>query len=263
MKNQWFGDINDFRKFALLNLLCEFYDNMLVAWMLTGDIPKEEKNTGDGRKIAFAKKSRRRYWLEGETEGIQKKIWEKLNGFFYDDNDEIKKDVVRKLSCVKELELLPGSVAQFFDGKTENDSGFNWNARLLCETHEKKADIVFFDADNGIANNIPGANEISCSDEKSRGYIFAEEIIAHIKEERSVLIYQHNTLSKLRNFGQLCKDCKKIISDQCSNINIEKYIMCLKGGSVLFLLIEKDRLKRESIAKRVQKEFTAKFISIL
>ena len=261
MKNQWFGDINDFRKLALLNLLCEFYDNMLVAWMLTGDIPKEEKNTGDGRKIAFAKKSRRRYWLEGETEGIQKKIWEKLNGFFYDDNDEIKKDVVRKLSCVKELELLPERVAQFFDGKAENDSGFYWNARLLCEAREKKADIVFFDADNGIANNIPRAKEISCSDEKSRGYIFVEEIIAHVKAERSVLIYQHNTLSKLRNFGQLCKDCKKIISVQCSNI--EKDIMCLKGGSVLFLLIEKDQRKRELIAERIKEEFTEKFISVI
>ena len=36
MKNQWFGDQYDFRKYGLLYFLCEkYYKKLLVAWMLT------------------------------------------------------------------------------------------------------------------------------------------------------------------------------------------------------------------------------------
>ena len=38
MKNQYFGDVNDYRKYGLLRALQSMHDgSLLVAWMLTPD----------------------------------------------------------------------------------------------------------------------------------------------------------------------------------------------------------------------------------
>ena len=35
MKNQWFGDMYDFRKYGLLLFLAKYYSKIHVCWMLT------------------------------------------------------------------------------------------------------------------------------------------------------------------------------------------------------------------------------------
>jgi hypothetical protein len=49
VKHQYFGDINDYRKYGLLRTLCRGLDlDLLIAWMLT---PGED--TTDGRFTSY------------------------------------------------------------------------------------------------------------------------------------------------------------------------------------------------------------------
>jgi len=53
MKNQYFGDVNDYRKYGLLRALQSTWDgSLLVAWMLTPD------DSGRDQKAIFTKSSK-------------------------------------------------------------------------------------------------------------------------------------------------------------------------------------------------------------
>jgi hypothetical protein len=54
MKNQYFGDINDYRKYALLRTLCDCDTHLSVCWMLTPDDSRP-----DGKKTKYLDQPRR------------------------------------------------------------------------------------------------------------------------------------------------------------------------------------------------------------
>ena len=54
MKNQYFGDVNDYRKYGLLRGLVEERQKLGVCWMLT---PSD--GTSDGQKIRYLKEPER------------------------------------------------------------------------------------------------------------------------------------------------------------------------------------------------------------
>ena len=69
MKNQYFGDVNDYRKYGLLRLLAHAGLKIGVCWMLTED----------GRKGARKRNGEQRRYL---GEGKQQGHWQDLDALF-------------------------------------------------------------------------------------------------------------------------------------------------------------------------------------
>ena len=115
MKNQWFGDQYDFRKYGLLYFLCEkYYKKLLVAWMLT-------KNDS---------------FKEGT---IQAKIWNCLNS---------RKKIEYAKECFKDLPKE--KEIYFYDEEIKSQNRKDWIDGLNAYVAQKNPSLIFFDADNGF-----------------------------------------------------------------------------------------------------------------
>ena len=91
MKDQYFGDINDFRKYGLLRSISLAGDfRLLVAWMLTPD-----NGSTDGKFISYLK---------------EPKKWSKYDQSLYHSLKEILVHKQRRhVSLIEETELLPNT----------------------------------------------------------------------------------------------------------------------------------------------------------
>ncbi len=236
MKNQWFGDVHDFRKYGLLSLLAlgRAYDPIFIDWMLTADI----NGSTDGNKTQFAGKNRKYYWAPAAHRGIfqlQQKIWAFFNDFHA---GSPLRDVSHLAKLLEKLDIREKII-------TSQDD--DWEEKMRRSSPESRR-LMFFDADNGISNI-----------EEDPRYIAPVAIKDSLDKGFSVLIYQHNTRAKLRKIGDLCTDCKKMIRDECSGLGKED-IVCFKAGSVVFFLIEREPKVREKITRLVREEFTPRFM---
>jgi hypothetical protein len=64
MKNQYFGDVNDYRKYGLLRILQSRGEyKLLVVWMLTGD-----DRRSDGEIRGYLKEAQRNRWERFDPE---------------------------------------------------------------------------------------------------------------------------------------------------------------------------------------------------
>jgi len=89
MKNQYFGDINDYRKYGLLRSIIEAsHLRLLVAWMLTPD-----DGSTDGKFTAYLDNPNQ--WVKYDPE-----LFHKLN-------DILNNQQQRKVSLIENTELLP------------------------------------------------------------------------------------------------------------------------------------------------------------
>lgn len=67
MKNQYFGDINDFRKYGLLRSLLRAGNvKLLVVWMLTGE---DHKKPGDGKFTRYLNEAKKYSACDPELHG--------------------------------------------------------------------------------------------------------------------------------------------------------------------------------------------------
>ena len=168
MKNQYFGDINDYRKYGLLrSLLLGNELTALVAWMLTPD---------DGGQDGSA-----RSYLE------QPNRWRHFDPSLYDGLLELKHGSTSQ--SVQDLEasnLLPRT--SYFsetvpDQKAQRGS---WSNMLYQFASGVAADLVFVDPDNGIL--VP-SRPIGSQD--SSKYVSWQELSSLWSMGHSLLIYQH------------------------------------------------------------------------
>ena len=166
MKNQYFGDINDYRKYGLLRLLTDCGEiKTAVCWMLTPD-----DGLGDGGFTSY---------LE------QPDKWRPFDPLLFDHLREMVQ--TRNLRDVRAAEtsaalpscrFAPGFVPDDADGRPGYFDAFMDLA--------KGCDLVFFDPDNGI-----GVDSKPSGRKDSSKYLYWEEIDDFWKAEHSLLIYQH------------------------------------------------------------------------
>jgi hypothetical protein len=166
VKNQYFGDINDYRKYGLMRALSGYGQiTTAVCWMLTPD--------------------------DGRTDGSFTDYLEEAEKWSHHDDDlyrHLRKLVVRrKRRDVGEIEnsgILPG--CRFFsdlvpDDRRERDS---WFRRFLDLA--EGCDLIFFDPDNGIeVKSRPRGHKDSSK------YLYWHEIEQAFQAGHSLLIYQH------------------------------------------------------------------------
>jgi hypothetical protein len=168
VKHQYFGDVNDYRKYGLLRALQSSGDLALsVAWMATPD-----DGSTDG--------SLRRY-LEDESR------WAAHDPELYDFLRTRLSDSRRPdLSVIEASEILPR--AHYYSATVPDDIAGRrvWSAGLLEATRD--ADLVFLDPDNGL--------EIASKPMGRKGsskYLAWAEVDALAATGKSLVIYQHFT----------------------------------------------------------------------
>lgn len=166
MKNQYFGDVNDYRKYGLLRCLLAGNDlRLLVAWMLTLDDGRT-----DGRFIRYLGKPERHRHHDPE-------LFDTLKAF-------LAGDAVRRVSQISQSSLL--SRTGYFRDIVPDPAGerSRWFAALKRAVDS--ADIVFLDPDNGFeVKSVPYGRKGSSK------YVFWDEVETLASAGKSLVIYQH------------------------------------------------------------------------
>lgn len=166
MKNQYFGDINDYKKYGLIRQLTSFGKiSAAVCWMLTPDDQRP-----DGHRI--------NYLLDPEQ-------WRRFDPEVF---DHLHKYVIehkhRAVSNLEDNSILPN--CKFFSEIIEDDEHQHmaYLQRFLDFAHG--SDLVFFDPDNGME-----VKSVRLGRRNSSKYLYFSEIQKVFSAGYSLLIYQH------------------------------------------------------------------------
>ena len=166
MKHQYFGDINDYRKYGLIRAIHSAGElRTLVAWMLTRD---------DGR-------------TDGQTIGYlnQPDQWERFDPDLFNAlRAAVRRNSRRHVGLIEQTDVLP--YAEYFsaivpDAACERAEWFKDLAKRA-----QSCDLVFLDPDNGLEiKSRPYGRKDSSK------HLFWSEAKALWDSGKSLLIYQH------------------------------------------------------------------------
>lgn len=177
MKDQYFGDINDYRKYGLMRCIIKASDvAMLVAWMLTPD-----DSSSDGKFIAYLQNP---------------EMWEKYDPeLFQTLHNAMNTNNQRRVSLMERTHLLPGT--DYFSAIVPDSSLHrqDWFDQLCKQA--RKFQMVFLDPDNGLEiKSRPYGTKNSCK------FVYWNEIETLWNQGKSLLIYQHFIREKRISFIQ-------------------------------------------------------------
>lgn len=166
MKNQYFGDINDYRKYGLLRLLINRGEiRTAVCWMLTPN-----GSGGDGGFTGY---------LE------QPDTWCHIDSLlFHHLRESVLQRGRRDVSEIENSDLLPSCC--FFSERVPDDREARAVYHKDALDSARGCDLVFFDPDNGIeVKSRPVGRKDSSK------YLCWHEIEEFSRTGHSLLIYQH------------------------------------------------------------------------
>jgi hypothetical protein len=204
MKDQYFGDVNDYRKYGLLRVLVRSSGlRLLVSWMLTPD-----DGSSDGEF--------RRYLREP-------RLLRTCDPVLFDALGDLTSGSTRAVLLIEASGLLPG--ATFFRDIVPDDrlGRARFGSRLVAASAD--ADLVFLDPDNGI--------EVASRPVGRRGsskYVSWMELDALWAAGKSLLIYQHFRREPRAAFSSA-------ISAQLQARTAAPYLKAFRTPHVLFVLV--------------------------
>lgn len=211
MKNQYFGDVNDYRKYGLLRVLTGNSGLTLsVGWMLTPPDEKrvDRKTSDDGKFVGYLNERSR---------------WRQYDEDLFDHlHSSVVVNKTRSVEAIERSTLLPK--ATFFSEVVpdEKQRRETWGRRLVdvCAA----SDLAFLDPDNGIevpSKPIGGKN--------SSKYVAWNEIRDLWRGGCSLLIYQH--------FHRVKRDIfTPLMSQKLAKALGGARVQAFLAGQVLFLL---------------------------
>ena len=213
MKNQYFGDINDFRKYIIIKGLAEAgMEPISIIWMLTEDI----ENNKDGRKIKYIDTDKYKN-IDSELYSILTKNISNRNVSVIE-NSNYFRNVTYFNELVPYKEILRRE----------------WFERV--KKYIQKSKLVFFDPDNGIEiKSIRKNSPISAK------YIYWSEIEELLNNNISILIYQH--FSREKRDAHIKRIAKRIFE-----IRKNLRIIIFRTPHTFFLLIVPNSIKKEILA---------------
>lgn len=166
MKNQYFGDINDYRKHGLIRSIIQSANvRALIAWMLTPD-----DGSLDGKFISYLENPNK--WSHHDPI------------LFWKLKELLDAHPERQVSLIHRTKLLPD--ASFFDFTIPDPAveRGTWFSSLTESARDH--DFVFLDPDNGLeVKSKPYGRK------NSSKYLYWREVEALWAHRKSVLIYQH------------------------------------------------------------------------
>jgi hypothetical protein len=175
MKNQYFGEINDYLKYRLLRRLTGYGEvTTAVCWMLTPD-----DDRADGRFIEYLKRPERWQHYDPELFDVLREL--------------VVARGARDVALAGEANLLPA--ARFYAETLSDDA--ESRARYFEDLWRvaRGCDLIFFDPDNGIE-----ARSKPCGRKGSSKYLYWKELVSAYSEGYSVLVYQHSRREKRDDF---------------------------------------------------------------
>jgi hypothetical protein len=176
MKEQYVGDINDYRKYALLRALAKDRGIRIgICWMLT---PPDGRP--DGNKVS--------YLNQPQYERFDPSIFALLKQVRDAPN-------TRRLVLIEESGIIPDAT---YVNTMVPDKLFErqiWFSEALKSLH--RSDLIFFDPDNGLEVSSKRKGQLNSSK-----YLYRDEVAATYKAGHSVLIYQHFPREERRAFIQ-------------------------------------------------------------
>lgn len=177
MKDQYFGDINDYRKYGLLRAIIRASGfRILVAWMLTPD-----DGSTDGKLISYLEHPGK--WSRHDPV------------LFHNIKELLASGRKRRVSLIEGSSLIPK--AEYFssivpDTASERSSWFSSLAQRAQDS-----DFVFLDPDNGmeVKSKAYGGKD-------SSKFLYWREVETLWTSGKSLLIYQHFIREKRLSFIQ-------------------------------------------------------------
>jgi hypothetical protein len=166
MKNQYFGDINDYRKYSLVRTLSGLgHLNTAICWMLTND----DLNS-DGERTKYL---------------CDPHLWRQYDSDIFDFLQIQLLSIKRKeINSIENANVF--SNVKFFSEILSDDSHQRKKYMEKLSSFSKNLDFIFFDPDNGLE-----IKSVAYGSKKSSKYLFYPEINHFYSCEQSILIYQH------------------------------------------------------------------------
>lgn len=165
MKHQYVGDINDYRKYALLRALYADGQNRIgVCWMLTPD-----DGGVDGGKLAYLQQPERFRHFDPELFDILAHAASEPHR--------------RRLQTIEDSEAVPGAL--YCNELLPDDVSGRATFMERCASELGDTELVFFDPDNGLEVSLPKGRK------NSSKYLYLDEVAAFYEAGKSLLIYQH------------------------------------------------------------------------
>lgn len=211
MKDQYFGDINDYLKYGILRAIARTSQlRCLLCWMLT-----ESDGSSDGRKITYLNQK-------------QQERFKRHDPFLYEHLQKaVLRDKRREVWREPQLTLLPRT--EFFSDLVPDDRTARqvYFSNLLDRC--KDCDLVFFDPDNGMEiKSKPKGNR------KSNKYLYWDELRTSYEAGQSVIVFQHFRREKHEVTIQTT------LQKAALCLRSSKYSV-LRGSSVFHLLVPQPR----------------------
>jgi len=204
LKDQYFGDINDYLKYGLIRLLqAETGLRVLVTWMLTPD---------DGRRDG-----------ELRTYLDQPNRWQPFDPELHKGLQALlQTNSAPRVALIEQSQLLNG--AQYFSEivPDHGDLRRTWAAKLAEAASQ--SELVFLDPDNGLeVPSRPYGKKFSSK------YVFWHEVDQIWRGGASVLIYQHYRREKRSTF------IPRMVNELCRKTGA-RLVEAFRTPRVLFLL---------------------------
>ena len=210
MKNQYFGDINDYRKYGLLRILCGTSDvTLAICWMLTTD---------DGSSMGQS----RDYLVQPER-------FRHYDPYLYDsliDMDILTKIENRNVSQARRF------FSEEFLSFEKIVTDYSETREILFEkffNEVKGFDLIFFDPDIGMEiRSVPYGRRNSAK------YLYWKELKRAFQNGHSAIIYQHfPRKDRVEFINNMTNDFRKRIGVQ--------NILSFRTANVVFFLLSQER----------------------
>lgn len=220
MKNQYFGDINDYKKYSVIKIICADEIKPFFEWMLTKN---DKKN--DGNLTSYLCKPEK---------------WEKYDPKLFSILGRIIKTAITKKNRNVGLLKTSNYFKTIFSHETiltdDISERKEWFNELLKKS--SKFDFVFFDPDNGLE-----IQSVRKGNRNSSKYIYWDEISKIWNKNKTLLIYQHFPMVKRKEYiSNFYKEIiKKLKTKSIYSIRTSKF--------VFFLIVNKKY--RHTINKRI------------
>lgn len=185
MKNQYFGDVNDYQKYGILRILSTIGSLKIgVCWMMT---PNDGRSDGELRRYVS---------VPGRWRGFDLELFD-----FLCESQKAE----RSVKLLVESGILYSS--RFYDQVVPTVVSDRTNFFLLAASALNGSDLIFFDPDNDIE-----VKSVGLRSKDAPKYIFWGEVMATISQGQSVLIYQHFPRERRAQFIQ------KIFANICDRV---------------------------------------------
>jgi hypothetical protein len=173
VRNEFFGDINDYRKYGLLRILSGGKRaSSAICWMLTPDM-------GKPTKVDYL--CRDKTWRHKTCWHFDERLFDALH-------QAVCVDRERNVARAKHADILSPEVFDFYEGQLKDDINSRKEYFEGFLTRSKGRDLVFFDPDTGL--EIKGAPYVK---KRSPNHLYFDELSKAFDNRHSVLVFQFFT----------------------------------------------------------------------